>query len=159
EGLALADAREDVPRVLGDAAVELTAGVAEEAAVRRIGRLVGDARKLERFAVVEGRVAAAVRHRDRLFPRRFVAILSRQRPIEFGVVEHETRDPDYGRRVLGLLPDSRLDLANLPQVRVDAVALLDAARMAVRVDEAGHDRHALRVDDRGPRRREVAHVA
>ena len=31
--------------------------------------------------------------------------------------------------------------------------------MAVRVDEAGHDRHALRVDDLRPRGREVADVA
>ena len=61
--------------------------------------------------------------------------------------------------VVRLFLDGGLNLADGPKVRVDAVQLLDAARMAVRVDEAGRHRHLLRVDDLGPRGCEVADVA
>jgi hypothetical protein len=83
----------------------------------------------------------------------------RQRPIELGVVELEAGDPEARRRVVRLLLDGGLNLPDGPKVRIDAVQLLDAARMAVRIDEAGRDRHLLRVDDLRPRGCEVADVA
>ncbi len=55
------------------------------------GVCVGDAGQLERLAVVEVGVAAAVRDRHRVLGRRLVEILARQRTIELGVVEHEAR--------------------------------------------------------------------
>ena len=62
------------------------------------GVCVGDAGQLERLAVVEVRVAAAMRDRHRVLGRRLVEILPRQRPIELGVVEHEAGDPEARRR-------------------------------------------------------------
>ena len=50
ERLARADLAEDVARQLGDAAGQLAAVVAEEAAVIGIGRVLGDAGELERLA-------------------------------------------------------------------------------------------------------------
>ena len=158
EGLALANAIEDVARVLGDLAGQLAVRL-EEPAVRGVGRVGGDAGKFERLAVVPGGVAAAVADRDRMLGRCLVQIFPVQRPIELRIVEHEAGDPEARRGRLRLLLDRRLNLAHGPQVRVDAVQFLHAARVAVRVDEAGGDDHALRVDDRRARGREVRHVA
>ena len=157
ERLALANAAEHVPGIFGDAAVQL-AVLLEEPAVRRVGRGRGDAGQLERLGVIEGRVAAAMRHRHGMIRRCLVEILPRQRPIQLRIVEHEPVDPDFRRGGLRLAPDGRLDFAHRPQVRVDAVQLLDAAGMAVRVDESGRHRHPLRVENLRAPAGEVADI-
>ena len=149
--------RLNTSRALSATRVQL-AVVEEEPAVGRIGGLVGDAGEIERLAVVEGRMAAAVRNRDRMLGRRLVEVLADQRSIELRVVEHEAGDLHFGRGRLDFGADRRLDFADGTKVGIDAVQLFDAARMAVSVDETGLDGHLLRVNDRRPRRRQVADV-
>jgi len=136
EGLALADPVEYASRVLRDATGQL-AVLPEEPAIGRIGRVVRDARELERFAVVPTRMAAAVRDDDGMLRGRFVEIFLRQRPIQLRVVELEAIDPQAGRGGLRLPANRGLYLAHRLHVRVDAVQLLHAAWMAVTIDEPG----------------------
>ena len=81
-----------------DAAVQLAIRVLVERAAHRIRRVLGDAGHLERFAVVEVRVAAAVAHDHRMISddtssrsRMFSARLSAQ----LGVVEEEALHPRH----------------------------------------------------------------
>src|SRR5205814_4378000 len=105
---------------------------AKEAAVRRIGRVLGDAGEAQRPAVVPGGVTATVGNRDWMLARRLVEIFPRERTIELRVVEHEAVDPHLGRGHLRFATDGRLNLAHRAQIRVDAEQLLDAARMRMR---------------------------
>ena len=158
EGLALADPVEYASRVLRDATGQL-AVLPEEPAIGRIGRVVRDARELERLAVVPTRMAAAVRDDDGMFRGRFVEIFLRQRPIQLRVVELEAIDPQAGRGGLRLPANRGLYLAHRLHVRVDAVQLLHAAWMAVTIDEPRRHEHLLRVDHARARRRDVANLA
>ena len=114
EGRPLADAVERVAGAIGDAAVQLAVGVLVEGAARRIRRVLGDAGQLEGLAVVEGGVAAAMMHRDRMLGRDLVQILGRERALvlELGVVVEVALDPGAGRQRRGLrleLVDDALD--------------------------------------------------
>ena len=73
-------------RAIGDAAVEFAVRVFVERAARRVGRVLGDARHLEGFAVVEGGVAAAMVHGDRMIGRNLVEIVNVQRRLSFTFV-------------------------------------------------------------------------
>ncbi len=61
----LAHGREDIAGAVGDTAGEFAIGVPVERAAGGIGRVLRDARHLQRLAVVEGGVAAAMLHHDR----------------------------------------------------------------------------------------------
>jgi len=57
---------------VGHAPIKLALGVAVERAGRRAWRVPGDAGECEGLAIVKGRVAAAMAHRDRVFGRHLV---------------------------------------------------------------------------------------
>ena len=75
----LPDAAQRVARAIGDAAVELAVRVAIERAACGIRRVLRDAGQLERLAVVERRVPAAMLHDDRMIGRHLVEIVDVQR--------------------------------------------------------------------------------
>ena len=81
-----------------------------------------------------------------------------QRAIELGVVEHEAGHPHTRRHRLRLLVHGIEQLCDGPDVAVHAVQFLDAARMTMRIDEAGGHRHPRRVDHLSAGRREIADV-
>ena len=140
------DAAEHATRLLGDASGQLSTRVAEEAAVVRVGSRRCDIGELKRERVVPARVPAAMIDDDRMRGGDRVEILPRQRTIELGVVEHVAADPEAGGRLGGFGAEIGLELGRRPDVGVDLEELVDAARMAMRVDEARHDRHLLPVD-------------
>src|SRR5690242_21083659 len=76
-----ADAVEDAPGAIGDAAVELTRSVAIEGAAGRVWRVLRDVRQLERLRVVERRMPAAVVHDDGMFRRDSVEIVTIERTL------------------------------------------------------------------------------
>ena len=96
---------------------------------------------------------------DWMVARRLIQIVPRQRAIELRVVEHETRHPQPGRARLRLLVDGFEQLRHRADVAVDAVELVDTARVRMRVDESRDDRHLLGIDDRRPRRCKIPDVA
>ena len=103
-------------------------------------------------------MAAAMVDRDRVVPRHLVELPSGQRHVQLGVVEHHRRHPLAGRRLVGLRLEVGLQLAHAADVGVDAVQLVDAAHVAVRIDEAWRDGRLLGIEHAGPRGREIAHV-
>jgi hypothetical protein len=159
EILALADVVEGVARQFRDPTVQVPAFITEEPPVLGITGLRRDAGKLERLAVVPTRVASAVVDGDGMVRSNFVQVLSMERHVEFGVVEHVRADPEAGRCACRLLRERLLQLFHGANVGVHFVELVDAARMAVRIDEARRDRHAIGVDDLGPAARQVPDVA
>src|SRR5437870_1860719 len=72
---------EDVARPIGHAAVERTAGIAIERSTRWIWRILGDLCQLERFAVVERRVAAAMTDDDGVLGRYLVQVVDVERAL------------------------------------------------------------------------------
>src|SRR5215813_7954935 len=66
EGHPRADAVEDVPGAVGDTSVESSVRIAIERAAGRIRRVLVHARHLERLAVVERGVSAAMPDRHRM---------------------------------------------------------------------------------------------
>ena len=159
ERLARADLAEDVARQLGDAAGQLAVLIAEEAAVIRIGRALRDAGQLERLGVVPARVAAAMADDDRMLratPRRDAAASAGTSSL---VSSNMTALTHWPAGVLSAFClEVGLQLAHAADVGVDAVQLVDAAHVAVRVDESRRHGHLLGVDDPRARRREVADV-
>ena len=63
-----------------------------------------------------------------------------------------------GRRLVGLGLEIGEQLAHAADVGVDAVELVDAAHVAVRVDEAGRDGRLRGIDDARAGCREIADV-
>ncbi len=80
EGAALPHAGECIAGAVGNTAVELAVGVAVEGAARRIGRVLVDVGHLQRFAVVEGRVAAAMLDDHGVFFRDLVEVVDVDKP-------------------------------------------------------------------------------
>ena len=74
-------------------------------------------------------MAAAVVDDDRMISGCLVEVVAGQRPIELRVVEHEARDPQPRRARLRLLVDGVEKLGHRADVAVDAVELVDAARV------------------------------
>ena len=150
----LADAVEHVARAIGHAAVQLTALVAIERSARRIRRVLRDLRELERLAVVERRVPAAMLHDDRMLGRHLVEVVHVERPLvlELRVVVEVALDPGARRRLLRLRAQLLDDAGDRDEFDLERIAdehLVEqrrAARVIVAVDEAGHDRHLLRVE-------------
>ena len=143
ERLARADLVEDVARQLGDAAGELAAFIAEEAAVIGIRRVLGHARELERLGVVPARMPAAVADRRSDVPstlRRDAARVSGTSSLVSSNITALTHWP--GGVLSAFCLEVGQQLAHAPHVGVDAVELVDAADVAVRVDEAGRHGHA-----------------
>ena len=66
----LPDAVEHATRAVGDAAVEIAVRIAVERSAWRIRRVLRDVRHLQRLAVVERSVAAAMSHDDRMVQSR-----------------------------------------------------------------------------------------
>jgi hypothetical protein len=104
-------------------------------------------------------MAAAMVHGRRMAWDGFVQVLPVQRHVELRVVEHERRDPLPGRRRAGLPVERLLELRDGADVGVHLVQLIDAARMAMRIDEAGRHRHLCRIDHLRPSRHEIPDVA
>ena len=159
ERFTAADLLEHPAGVLGDAAGQLTSGVAEKPAVRRVGGFARQRRQRERLAVVPGRMSAAVIDDDGVVARRVVEVLLREGPIDLRIVEHEPADPEAGRRRRRLLPDRRLDFGDRSKVAVHAVQLVDPARMRVRIDESRRDGHLAGIEHRRPPGRQVPDIA
>ena len=141
----LADLVERAARAIGDAAVQLAVRVAVEGAARRIRRVLGDAGHLERLAVVERRVAAAMMHHDRMILRHLVEVVHVQLALvlHLGVVEEIALDPGARRRLLRLraqlvddaVDGDELDLEGIADEHV--VEQHRAGRVIVAVDEPG----------------------
>src|SRR5689334_22101037 len=78
---ALANLEEHIARAVGDPAVELALLIAVVGAGGRVRRVLGNAGKLERFAVVIGRVTAAMTHRHRMLARDPVEVVDGERAL------------------------------------------------------------------------------
>ena len=154
ERLALADGLEHDSRAIGDAAVQFAAGVVIEGAARRIGRVLVNAGHLERLAVVERRVAAAMMDDHRMVLRHLVEVVDVELALvlHLGVVEEISLDPSARRRLWRLgaqLVDDAVDGDELDLEGIADEHLVEqhvAAGVIVAVDEAGHDRHLLCVE-------------
>ncbi len=146
------------PRQLGDSTGELPACVPEEPAVGRVRRIPGDSRELQRLAVVPAGVAAAMIDRDGVLGADRVELLAGQLAVQLGVVEHVADHPEPRWSLPGPLPEIRLQLGGGSDVGVHIEQLGHAARVAVAVDEPRQDGHPGRVDDPGPRGREVPDI-
>ena len=158
ERLASPDRIEHVARELGDAAGQLAAIVAQELSPLRIAGVLVDVRHLERLRVVPAGVAAAVVHGNRVVRNDLVELAAGEDDVELRVVEHERGHPLLGRSGRGFSDQRVLQFAQRSDIAVDAKQLVEAARMGVRVDEAGRDGRTGGVDDGGPRRDHVADV-
>ena len=87
----------------------------------------------------------------RMVARHLVQVPPVQRPLSSSFVSSNMKPViQYPGGVFFAAARSAPGSARRGADRVDAVELLHAARMAVAVDEPGHDRHAGGVDDRVP---------
>ena len=122
-----------------------------EPAAGRIGGSLRNSGELEGFAVVDGRMSAAMAHFDRVIRRKLVKVAAVDRAafVEFRVVVFESNDPFTRRGFGGPTAKRLLDSGDAAQVDVD-VQQFGHARpggMRMRVDEPGCHRHAFRIDD------------
>src|SRR6476469_2871568 len=140
--------------IVGDPSVELATRVVIEGAAERLRRVLGHASKLERLAIDEDGVAAAMRDRDWMDSRNPVEIGARQGTsiLYLGVIIEHALDPLAGRGLGGALlqlADDRIDGDELDLIRVadeDVVKQRFSDRMEMTVDESRHDRHAARIE-------------
>src|SRR5438034_5129838 len=96
---------------------------------------------------------------DGMHRRHGVELHARERTVrELRVVEHEALDPVTWRGLPGLLPQRLLDFPYASEIGIHTVELVDAARVAVTVDEPGKHGHAACVDDWRVTQRQVAHI-
>ena len=120
----LPDAAEGAARAIGHAAVELTVRVAIERPARRIRRVLRDAGQLERLAVVERRVAAAMLHDDGMLGRHLVEIADVERALvlELRVVVEVALDPRARRRLLRLRAELLDDAGDRDELDLERIA-------------------------------------
>src|SRR5688572_28274688 len=149
-----ADFVEDSKRFVSHASTQISVGVAIEGPAWRIARIASDACELERLAVVKAGVSATMSNSHRVILRHPVQVAYVQRPLvlHLGVVIEEAADPAARRRLACFgdeLVDDAVDRYELDIERVADDHLVQqrlADRMVVTIDEARHDRHALRVE-------------
>ncbi len=103
KGGPLAHFVDHVHRPVRNAAVECAARVAVESSARRIGRVLVDVRHLQRLAVVESGVAAAMMDHNRMVLGDLIQIVNIEQAIvlHLGVVEEKPFHPCARRRLLG----------------------------------------------------------
>ena len=103
-----------------------------------------------------------MRDHHRMVRRSEVEVVARERPAfhRLGVIVLEAEHPLAGRRLSGARADRFDNFFNGAQIAVHLpkVHATRHARVCVRVDEAGHDRLALQVDDFRSGRRERPHL-
>ena len=87
-----------------------------------------------------------------------VEMLTRQRDIEFGVVEHDGRDPHAGRGLIRLGAQVGQQFADATHVGIDRVKLVDSAHVAMSVGEAGRDGGLSSIDNPRAGRRQITNV-
>jgi hypothetical protein len=141
-------------RFVSHASAQISTGIAIEGPAGRIARLASDSCELERLAVVEAGVSATMSNSHRVILRHPVQVENVQRPLvlHLGVVIEEAADPVAWRRLACFgdeLVDDAVDRHELDVERVADDHLIEqrlADRMVVTIDEARHDRHALRVE-------------
>ena len=166
EGRPRAGLAERAPRPIRDAAVEIAVRVAIERPARRIGCVPGDARHLERLAVVVRRVTAAVVDGDRMVLRHLVEVVDVQLApvLHLGVVEEIAVDPRARRRLARLRAELVDDAADGHELDVERIADEDlvkedvALEVIVAIGESGDDRHLPGVEPLRARARERRHV-
>src|SRR5689334_648010 len=102
----LSDAIECTPRPVGHASVELTVGVFVKGATGRIRCVFRDPRHLERLAVVERRVPAAMMHDNWVFGRHLIEIVRVEWSLvlELRVVVEVALDPHARGKLTSLCP-------------------------------------------------------
>src|SRR3982751_3808372 len=102
-----ADTVEDRAGPVSDTTIERARGVSVERAAGRVGRRGGDVRQLERLAVIERGVAAAMVHRDGMLSGDAIEIADVERALvfELGVVEEVSLDPVARRSRARLRPE------------------------------------------------------
>ena len=131
-------------------------------AATRVGRLAGNARRVQRPRVVDRRVAAPMANGGRAVRHGDVEVVAVHRPavLELGVVVHEAVHPHPRRRIGGARRHGLLNLGDGTEVHVDVDELVDpgAGRMRVRIDETRRHRHALGVDHGSARTHQVADI-
>ncbi len=149
-----ADLVEHGKRLVSHTPAQISAGIAIEGPAGRIARIASDACELERLAVIEAGVSAAMSNSHRVILRHPVQVANVQRPLvlHLGVVVEEAADPVARRRLARFgdeLVDDAVDRHELDVERIADDHLVEqrlADRMVVTIDEARHDRHALRVE-------------
>src|SRR2546425_7385306 len=150
----LPNAVEYVARSIGHSAIELAICIAIEGAARRVRCVLVYSSQLERLAVVERRVAAAVSYNHRMFGRYLVEVVHVDRAfvLELGVVVKVALHPEAWRSLTRfcaeLLDDAgygdEFDFEWITDE--DFVEQRGPARVIVAIDKAGHNRHLLRVE-------------
>ncbi|PYP60790.1 MAG: hypothetical protein DMD26_19000 [Gemmatimonadetes bacterium] len=154
ERVSLPHAIEGASRPVRHPSIELTARIAIERAAGRIRRLPGDVRQLERLAVVERRVAAAMMNDDGMLRRHLVEVVDVERTLirQLRVVEEIPVDPCTRGRRARLRAELVDDAGDTDELHLEGIThqhLVQQRRSAgvvVGVDEARHDRHPLRVE-------------
>ena len=136
------------------AAIELAICILVERAAGWGHRSLGDIGHRKRLAVVEPRVTAAVVHTHRVLGTHLIQVAYRQRPLvlELGVVVEVAVYPSTGRcgtRLVTQFGDDAVDGDEFHLERVSHEHFVQergTPRVIVRIDEARHDGHSLRVD-------------
>src|SRR5215510_2827332 len=95
EGPPVSDAIDRVSGKIGDASGQITCAIPVVRATRRVGRVLGDAGRLQCLVVVVRRVAATMTHDNGMIHWNFVQIRGVQFALVFylGVVEEVAFDP------------------------------------------------------------------
>ena len=123
-------------------------------AAHRIRCVGGNASHFECFAVIERGVSTTMAHDDRMLPRHFIEIASKQSTIiaQLGVVEKISFDPSAGRQGQSLRAQLVHDTGNADKLHFEWIAHKYViqqgltTRMEVAVNEAGNNSHALRIN-------------
>jgi hypothetical protein len=155
--LPLTDAVEDAARAVGHSAVQLTIRIAIKGTAGWILCFFGYPRQFERLAVVERCVPAAMSDDHRVLGRYLVEVMHVERAfvLELGVVVEIALNPEALRGLTRFCAEFLDDAGNGDEFDFEWIADEDfveqrgAARVIMAVDEAGHDRHLLRIEGLG----------